>query len=147
MPQRFWKEFLLAARFGIVGVLATTVHILLVWGMLHGELVGPQSANLLAFLGAFVVSFIGNYRFTFGSPGHWPLALRKFFATSLTAYGLNALTLASLLNVGRWTPMTCALAAAACVPVFSFAVSRCWAFRPPKSRPPDQSTYRDDDAQ
>lgn len=140
MVKHLWRELMLAARFAIVGVLATATHVLLVWWLMHVLAMPPQWANFLAFLGAFGVSFLGNYHFTFGAPGKWQAALPRFLGTSLAAYGLNALTLAALLHMGQVAPFTAALIAAACVPGFSFAASRLWVFRVPPSPSPRRSS-------
>lgn len=148
IARRLWSEVLLASRFGSVGALATSVHLLLVWGLLRCMPTAPQTSNFLAFLGAFGVSFIGNYYFTFRAPGHWRVALPKFLATSLLAYGINAFMFTILLHSLQRSPLTSALISAICVPAFSFIVSRFWVFRSPPPlvphSPPTTATVKDD---
>lgn len=82
-PQRssnvnFFREIITAARFGLVGLLSTAVHIAIVWLLLALASVGPILANTLAFLTAFCISFTGNYLWTFRSPGNPRRAAFRF---------------------------------------------------------------------
>ena len=56
MRKRLWHEMVIAARFGLVGMVSTTVHILVVWLLLVSTVFSPIVANTIAFLTAF--SFI-----------------------------------------------------------------------------------------
>lgn len=43
----FFREIIIAARFGLVGLLSTVVHIAIVWLLLTLASVGPMLANTL----------------------------------------------------------------------------------------------------
>lgn len=86
--------------FGIVGALATFVH------MVNGYLLiqagwNPLVANLLAFAIAFLVSFIGHLEFSFADQDvSLSRALRRFAVVALIGFGLNEALLVALLSLG-----------------------------------------------
>ena len=129
MRKRLWREMVIAARFGLVGMVSTTIHILVVWLLLVSTVFSPIVANTFAFLTAFGVSFVGNYRWTFGSPGNVGRAIKRFLLISVSAFLMNTLLLAILLR-GEWfSPIVAAIFSAAVVPFMTFVTSRFWGFQ------------------
>ena len=129
MRKRLWHEMVIVARFGLVGMVSTTVHILVVWLLLVSTVFSPIVANTIAFLTAFGVSFVGNYRWTFGSPGNVGRAIKRFLLISVSAFLMNTLLLAILLR-GEWfSPIVAAIFSAAVVPFITFVTSRFWGFQ------------------
>ncbi|ABE58602.1 GtrA family protein [Chromohalobacter israelensis] len=115
-----------AARFGLVGIAATGVH-LLVAGVLLGTWPSMSEflANVVAFLAAFQVSLMGHRRVTFRRRGR----AKRFFLVALAGFGLNNGVLGTLLAT---TPVQGFLAVAIAtltVPVLTYLASRFWAFR------------------
>lgn len=131
-----WRELFVAARFGMVGVAATAVHILIVWLLLSETTLQPLVANMFAFLTAFGISFTGNYFWTFSSPGDPGKAMRRFLLISVSAFALNTLLLASLLRGGWLSPIVAAIVSAAVVPAITFLASRLWGFQNHKAAAP-----------
>jgi putative flippase GtrA len=129
LRTKLFGEVFLVAKFGLVGLLATAIHMLIVWLVLREQWAPPWLANTLAFLAAFGISFAGNYRWTFGAPEGRGRAFRRFLLVSLLAFGLNSLVLAMLLRAALLSDLASALWAAVTVPFFSFTLSRFWAFR------------------
>ncbi|WP_285274606.1 GtrA family protein [Halopseudomonas bauzanensis] len=127
--SRTLKELLIAARFGVVGAAATTLHIGVVWALLTYSELPALLANLAAFLCAFTLSFAGNYIWTFSAPGSPGRAMRRFFLISMIAFIANSTVLITLLASGRLSPPLAAVASAAIVPGISFIASRLWGFR------------------
>jgi putative flippase GtrA len=129
MCKRVWCEMIVAARFGIVGIVATVVHIMVVWLLLTVTVLSPLVANTLAFLTAFGVSFSGHYRWTFGAPGNPGRAMKRFLLISVSAFAMNTLLLAFLVR-GEWlSPVIAAIFSASGVPLFTFIASRFWGFQ------------------
>jgi putative flippase GtrA len=118
-----------ALRFGVVGVLATALHMGMVWWLI-GAGISPLPANLLAFLSAFLVSFVGHYHWSFRSTAHPLRAMLRFLTVAVGLLAVNSLLLSWLLQLG-WPERTAAVAAAMSVPVLGFLASRFWAFRAP----------------
>lgn len=127
--DRVLKEVLTAARFGVVGIAATALHIGMVWSLLSHTTLPALLANLIAFLCAFGLSFTGNYIWTFSAPGFPGRAMRRFFLISLTAFMANSTLLAAILASGWLSPRLAAVASAAVVPGITFLASRLWGFR------------------
>lgn len=125
---RAFGELLVASRFGLVGLAATAVHLAIVTLLIRAG-VAPLLANLLAFLGAFGVSFCGHYFWTFRSSAGIARAVLRFFLIAVGGFLINSALLALLLH---WTTLentTCALIAVLIVPVLSFFASRLWGFK------------------
>lgn len=128
--SRMWREFLYATRFAIVGAVATLVHLTVVWLLIERTAIPALAANTLAFLGAFIFSFAGNYYWTFGRPGSPKAAIQRFFLVSSSAFAVNTITLAALISANFFEPSTAAVFAALLIPAATFLASRLWAFRP-----------------
>lgn len=126
---RALKELLIALRFGVIGIAATTLHIGVVWALVGSTQLPALLANLIAFLCAFVLSFTGNYIWTFSAPGSPGKAMRRFFLISLSAFLANSTLLAAILASGWLSPRLAAVASASVVPGITFLASRLWGFR------------------
>ncbi|QJP06768.1 GtrA family protein [Pseudomonas multiresinivorans] len=129
LQSRLWRELLIAARFGIVGIGATALHISVAWSLITYMATPALLANLIAFLCAFGLSFGGNYLWTFSTPGSPAKAIRRFFVISLSAFLANSALLATILASGWLSPRLAVVASAAVVPGFTFLASRLWGFR------------------
>lgn len=123
------KELLIAVRFGVIGIAATVLHIGMVWVLVGSTQLPALLANLIAFLCAFVLSFTGNYIWTFSTPGSPGKAMRRFFLISLGAFLVNSTLLAAILTSGWLSPRLAAVASASVVPGITFLASRLWGFR------------------
>ncbi|MCK0714082.1 GtrA family protein [Chromohalobacter sarecensis] len=117
-----------AARFGLVGGIATGVH-LLVAGALLGlwSEMSEFAANLVAFLAAFQVSLIGHRRVTFRRRGR----AKRFFLVAALGFALNNGVLAALLAVTPLSGFIAVAIATLTVPVLTYLASRFWAFGAP----------------
>ncbi|WP_280567464.1 GtrA family protein [Chromohalobacter sp. 296-RDG] len=114
-----------AARFGLVGVMATGAH-LLVAGVLLGLWPNMSEfvANIVAFLVAFQISLIGHRRLTFRRRGR----ARRFFLVAASGFILNNGVLATLLAVTPLHGFIAVAIATLTVPVLTYLASRFWAF-------------------
>ncbi|MEQ9451622.1 MAG: GtrA family protein [Pseudomonadales bacterium] len=63
--DQFLSEVLRVSRFGVVGVIATFVHLLTFSLLMEFTNVGALVATIIAFLIAFSVTFFGNFYWTF----------------------------------------------------------------------------------
>lgn len=124
-----WRELIIASRFGSVGIVATAVHIMAVWILLKETGITPIFANTIAFLVAFLISFAGNYLWTFRSPGSPRRAMFRFFVIAIFAFASNTLLLALLVHEGWFPPIISAVLSASVVPAISFVASRLWGFK------------------
>lgn len=112
-------------RFGLVGGLATLVHLLVAWCVLQVWAEGlPFLVNFVAFLVAFQVSFWGHARYTFrqkGSP--W-----RFLLVTLGGFVINNCLLWIFLAMGVHSVFAAICLSVLLVPLFVFVASRLWVF-------------------
>jgi putative flippase GtrA len=119
--QLFW--------FVIVGSLAALTHLGVVMGLVELWQLPPLGANVLGWLVAFMVSFAGHHRLTFGSSGSpfWP-ALRRFWLISAGAFLVNQAAYALLLRYAGWNYALLLALVLVGVAIGTYVLSRWWAF-------------------
>jgi len=123
-----WRELVFVSRFGLVGLAATAVHVVIVSVLIVFAKVPVLLANLVAFLIAFSVSFSGNYVWAFGRPRSPRSAMGRFFLVSGGAFCVNTLLLAWLVQTEYLSPAVLAVLAAGAFPLITYLASRFWAF-------------------
>ena len=127
--HRARKEVLTMSRFTIVGIIATCIHISIVWVLIAQFRIEALLANLVAFLAAFIFSFTGQHLWTFRSKRSWRSALARFFPVSSFGFVLNNIVLISLLDMGYMPDSLAAMLSACVIPIVTFLAGRFWAFR------------------
>lgn len=126
--MRTMHEIATLSRFAAIGVAATAVHMAVVWTMISRAGVAPLSANLVAFLTAFVVSFTGQYFWTFRSTRKLSSAVARFFLVAFSAFLINNVALVTLLEMDIMSPSSAAVLAVVVIPAISYLFGRFWAF-------------------
>ena len=120
-------------RFGVVGLFATGVHVLVFIGCIEILKIEPLWANFPAFLCAVVTGFVGHFTWTFrmhhrAQPSHWRGPLFKFTLVSVTGLGLNTLAVYLVVNLlGQPYPYAVLLMVTV-VPVVVFLMQKFWTF-------------------
>lgn len=113
-----------------VGGAATAVHWSTVVALVRGLGLPPLAANVGGWMVAFGVSFAGQSMLTFRDQGAPPRqAAGRFLLLSLGGFTINEAAYAALL---RWSPWRYDVLLAAVllgVAVFTYLLSRHWAFR------------------
>jgi len=116
------------SRFIIIGGFATTVHICTALTLNEGVGVLPFWANLAAFLFSWLISYFGNFFWTFETNSTHQWSMPRFGFTSITGLVLNQLivwTATEVMGLSlRWALVPVVLV----VPTVSFVMSRYWAF-------------------
>lgn len=115
--------------FGAVGALAAGVHFLAATVAVEALRIPPQAANVAGYACALAVSWLGQSRLTFADGDRSRLAPLRFLATSLAAFGLNAIAYGLLL---RWTSLDYRLALLLViggVAMLTWLAFRHWVFR------------------
>ena len=123
------QEVLTLSRFTLVGIIAACVHISIVWALITQISIEALLANLVAFLTAFIISFTGQYLWTFRSNRNWQSALIRFFLISLLAFALNNMALITLLDLGFMSDSLAAILSACVIPIITYLAGRFWAFK------------------
>jgi putative flippase GtrA len=116
-------------RFALVGIVATCVHVSVVWGLIEQYGIETLLANLVAFLTAFIVSFVGQYLWTFRSNRDWWGALTRFFPVSSFGFVINNIVLITMLDLGVMSDAHAAMLSACVVPAVTYLAGRFWAFK------------------
>lgn len=114
-------------RFGIVGVLATLLHVAVATGCIEGLGFAPWLANAVAFVSATVVSFVGQTLWSFRSQlGVGRFA--RFVVVAVGGLGLTILISGGLDALGL--PYGIGIAAVVMtVPAFTFLMHSFWTYR------------------
>ncbi|MDF3919753.1 MULTISPECIES: GtrA family protein [Salinicola] len=126
MKRRLKREAKTAARFGLVGTVATAAHLSVaavlsaLWPTLSEFIV-----NLCGFLVAFQISLVGHRRLTFRRRGR----AKRFFTLAVLGFVLNNGVLATLLASTRIAGFWAIVIATLTVPLITYVGSRLWAFR------------------
>lgn len=118
-----------AARFGLIGVIATLVHMAVGAGLIQLGW-SPLLANVVAFCVAFGVSFGGHFWYSFA--GHSATiigSLRRFLPVALLGFGINQSLLAVLTLTGMLPPTLALVVSTSVAAGGTFILSRIWAFR------------------
>jgi len=116
-------------RFAVVGGLATLTHVTIALAARKLAGLTPLEANLVGYLAAVGVSYLGNARFTFRRAIlHGPQFVR-FVMVSLAGLALTqGLTWLLVERLG-WPFWAGLGVVAVAVPALSFVLQRIWAFR------------------
>jgi putative flippase GtrA len=126
------------ATFVAVGATAAAVHFAVVVGVVEAGWAPPLAANVAGWLVAFVVSFAGQHRLTFGDRSA-PVrqAAPRFFALSAAGFAVNELAYAGLLRYSAARYDVALALVLVGVAAMTYVLSSGWAFRrrPPASPP------------
>lgn len=129
-----WQEIFTLIRFGIVGIIATLVHIFSAWILLDNlKIHNAIIANTFAFLIAFIFSFLGHYFWTFKeneSNTNIKKAIAKFFIIAVTGFLINTCSLSILLYFNIVVNEKFSIIIALIfVPIFTYILSKFWGFK------------------
>jgi len=122
------------SKFASVGVVATAVHAV-VYGF-AGKLLEPILANFIAFLIAFIFSYVGHFLWTFraqteGQEVHKAFAYQiRFLVVAVSGLVLNSL---AVWVVTQWLQIDYLYAVVPMVfvvPLVTFGLAKRWAFKP-----------------
>jgi len=116
------------SRFGVVGLAATLLHgvALFCWVELAG--INPVVSNALAFLTAFIVSYLGHYHWTFGSSADHVSSLSKFLLTALAGFFANIIIMALVTETFRLNYWIGFAIIVLTIPAMTYVISRWWVF-------------------
>jgi putative flippase GtrA len=116
-------------RFGGVGALATLAHVAVALAARQALPVTDQQANLMGFLAAVLMSYVGHARVTFQAPVGSAEQAGRFAVLALAGLATSSLTVWAM-TAGLGLSFGLAMAAVAVlVPLASFFAMRLWVFR------------------
>jgi len=117
------------AKFGFFGLLATLVHLLSAWGIIKVFAASVFVSNVVAFLTAFVFSYIFQTLYVFNSTFH-SLKLLKFFIVQFGTF-LFSYSISNLFPVQNSYLHT--LLIVAIMPLITFLIHKFWTFKEMKN--------------
>lgn len=116
--------------FGLVGVVASLTHFLLVFAQVEWLGIAAIIANIFAFLCAYPVSYFGHSSFTFKKQEHsHQNAIKKFFYVACLGFCLNEGGYFLLLQYTDWHYLWSLFLILAIVPILTFVLAKFWAFQ------------------
>lgn len=124
--QNFWQVF----KFAIVGGFATATHAGLFIFIIEAKIASALQANFAAFVVAFLVSFLGQYHWTFknSSDSHWTQKMVRFMVVALIGLGLNTAAVYIIVDQFLLPYAYAVLFMTTIVPVTTFIINKKWAF-------------------
>lgn len=119
-------------RFSVTGCLSTAVHFSLVAFLVSIMKFLPITANVIAFLIAFIVSYVGHKNFTFATQYQTvhQQALLRFFIIATISFILNETLYYYFLYALHLNYLLALIIVLSSVSCFTFTLSRTWAFKP-----------------
>lgn len=112
-------------RFATVGAIGTSVHYVILWGLVTAG-VAVLLASTIGAIGGALINYILNYRYTFNSKVAHRSALVKFFAVALIGLLLNLLIMASLTQLHYYIAQ---IIATFFVLVWNYIANLLWTFK------------------
>ena len=119
-------------KFGVVGILATLIHVMTALYMHDVVGLSPMRSNFIAFLVASSPSYLGNWLWTFDQKGTAAHTFPRFLALSGSCFCLSqalVYTTVEVMGFPMWLGM---LPVVSIVPAVSYWLSRTKIFRPIK---------------
>lgn len=124
-------------RFGVVGLVATAVHVGFFVLLIEWLTVRPLSANVVAFCIAVLVSYLGNFHWTFRADAQTldkddcrqPIIFLKFAVVAVTGLLLNTLAVYMVMEVLQLPYGYALIVMVGLVPIVVFLLNKFWAFR------------------
>ena len=121
------NESITFIKYGIVGLISTTVHLTVLWVLINQTDMSIIYINSYAFMFAFIFSFFGNFYFTFKAKSI-AITMIRFFLISLFAFFINTFLLITIMSTDLFTPFVSAIFSFIIIPIFHYSASRFWAF-------------------
>lgn len=125
MRPAFWRK---VVTFGLVGVGASLVHIVVAWAVIQFGQAPVIIANVAGFCIAFIWSYLGHYHLTFRASNTHSAAFSKFAVVALGGFAVNTgvvLAWQAFFGAGSiWAIILGVILAAGAV----FVASSRWAF-------------------
>ncbi len=124
------KLFLQIMRFVIVGGTAALVNFLVVVYFVEIQSLRPLTANIIAFMLAFQVSYFGHRLWTFNeSSVEHRTAIPRLLLIAISNFFANEGLFYVFLNIFHLQYMLALFCTLAILPAYTFTVSKLWVFR------------------
>jgi putative flippase GtrA len=125
MKTRLWHTQLI--RYGFVGIVSTTVHVLVASLLLKSVGLSLLVSNMAAFFSAAFVSYFGNATWSFQAKAE-VRSMQKYVGSSVITLTLIVVISNGVTQAGL-SPYVGILMIALIVPVVGFLLQKLWVFR------------------
>jgi putative flippase GtrA len=115
-------------RFIIVGSTAALVNFLGVWGLVAVFSLAPLLANLIAYIVASSVSYLGHYHWTFTSNRQHKTSVIRFYILLAINFCLNESLFALFLHGFHLDYRLALFVTLLIIPLFTFVASKFWVY-------------------
>lgn len=123
-------------RFTLVGISSSIVHFSTVITLVELKWLSPLKANVIAFLVAFSVSYLGHRFWTFdNTTQRFHQSLPRFLMVASASFLLNESFFWVLLNKAQLDYALALFIVLSSVSLLTFTLSKCWAFHSRGSQP------------
>lgn len=119
-------------RFGLVGVAATLVHLLVANMVLITCSSSVYLSSLCGFATAFLVSYLGHYYFTFQTKKAHQETLIRFFSIAFGGFLGSYIVLALLARLDLPSETIRLTISILIIPVITYLLAKGWAFKQAK---------------
>jgi putative flippase GtrA len=116
-------------RFGLIGVVSTLVHLTAALFLHHLFGFSPLWSNAMAFMTAWLVSYVGNWVWTFEAATTHRHSAPRFLIVALGGFALNQLIVLITNELWGWPFWLALVPVVMIVPLVGFIASRYWAYR------------------
>ena len=118
-----------AARFGVIGLLATATYFLTTVVLGNSPInMEPIAANTIGFAFSVVVSYVGHHQFTFRVDGAHGYYFPRFISVTVVLFLLSTAAVAVFRDVLGYNHTLITAAIAVSYPIASYALNFLWAF-------------------
>ena len=118
------------ARFSFVGLLATTIYLIVANTIMVSGVMPPAWASLTAYLSGMVFSFLGQSQFTFRRGRATFAQAARFAVLSVCGIATSFGCVYVLSNFANIDGLPATLITAAIIALLSFVMMNIWVFRP-----------------
>lgn len=122
------RDFRRILTFGVVGVAASLLHFVAADVTMRVFGVPILLANLIGFILAIGLSYVGHYKLTFQSSADHKVSVPKFVITAVTGYFINNIVLIILINITGLELSLFILIAIGVSAVVVYLISNRWVF-------------------
>ncbi len=117
-----------AARYGIVGIIGTLLHLGILALLVECVQADPVWSSVIGFFAALITSYILNFFWVFNSRRSHHVAVMRYLIVSFTGLALNTLIMYMVVDVLHWWYGWGALGVVMVVPASNFLLNYLWTF-------------------
>lgn len=117
------------SKFGLVGVLATLVHVAVFLLLVQSRAASPLQASVPAFAAALALSYTFNRSWTFSATGRHRRQLPRYASIAGLGLSMNLLIMYVVVDVLKWAYGAALALVVLSVPLATYFLNRRWTFR------------------